>query len=101
MIYCITELTIHADGTKLRYKYLFETEKCAIDSLRVLADNRLKEYGNGWIRESWLDLETMQPTYHDLDGELMIDGTEEPIAFQYIDPKTFAEIGKNYTRKGF
>ena len=76
MIYCITELTIHADGTKLRYKYHFEDKDCAIKSLRVLSDNRLKEYERGWIRESWLDLECMYPTFHDLDGELMIDGTE-------------------------
>lgn len=101
MIYKITELSITISGNKSKNSFLFENLDCALRSLKVVADNRLKQYEDGWLKESWLDLEAMKPTYHDLDGELMIDGTEEPIAFQYIDPDTFTEIGKNYQRKGF
>lgn len=85
MIYRIFELTISKKGNKCNHTFLFEDEGCALRSLKVLADNRLKAYEDDLISASWLDLEIMEPTYYDLEGELLIDGRVEPIAYQYID----------------
>ena len=103
MIYRLTESTACTNGYSEHHISHFYSEETALAGMKVIADNILDRYNKGLVKYSWLDLEIMYCNGSErhadnyLDGEFFIDGTDEPIAIQYIDPENFE---KGYYRRG-